>query len=737
MHILQFCYEFVLNSYSQIFFSRHKHFAWTVLAASFLDAWSGFSGLLCVFVINGLAILFGLSHQHIKEGTFGFNALLVGLFLGSSFQPNLPFFLLLFVACLLTLLFTVMCMNVFARHNIPFLSLPFTLATWFILLAIRGYHGILFNETELFFINRLYGWGGMEFLKWYKYLNEFPIPIFWASYLKSLGAILFQHNLIAGSLLAGGLFLHSRIAFSLSVLGFAIGYYFYSVIGGDLGQIHYQFVGFNFILSAIAIGGFFLIPSWSSFILVALFTPIIALLISSLGQLVAVFQLPIYALPFFIVVALVLFFLRSRYYFGTETYLLKPIETQIQHYSPEKNLYQYINQRERFENMHYYHVGLPFYGNWKIWQGYDGKYTHKNEWKYALDFVIMDLEQKTYRGDGKKVEDYYCYNLPVVAPAYGVVVNLEDGIDDNEIGEVYLTSNWGNSIVIKHYDHFYTQLSHIKKGSFKVAIGDYVTKGQILALNGNSGRSPEPHIHFQLQTVPYIGASPIAYPFNYYMKRSKLTPQKVEFLSFTTPLEGDEIENVITTPLLSDAFYFAPNHKIKLSFYNEAKGITEYFMWEVLIDSYNQSYLYCETTQSSAYFVNNGILHYFTTFYGDKTSPLYYFYLATYKVFLGYYQDLLLTDTLPINSLKTNKLIYFQDAIAPFHIFIKKGFSLTYQTINSLIAPTELNLSSQVYTNIGGYTTETIRFEIAITQKGIEEIKIQRGKNILRLRWQQ
>lgn len=40
----------------------------------------------------------------------------------------------------------------------------------------------------------------------------------------------------------------------------------------------------------------------------------------------------------------------------------------------------------------------------------------------------------------------------------------------------------------------------MKKGSVKVAVGDTVSKGQVVALCGNSGNSTEPHLHFQLQT---------------------------------------------------------------------------------------------------------------------------------------------------------------------------------------------------------------------------------------------
>ena len=73
---------------------------------------------------------------------------------------------------------------------------------------------------------------------------------------------------------------------------------------------------------------------------------------------------------------------------------------------------------------------------------------------------------------------------------------MKDGTDDNMIGDVNLKVNWCNTVSIKHSEKLFTKLSHLKRESIKVKEGDYVKRGDILALCGNSGRSPEPHIHF-------------------------------------------------------------------------------------------------------------------------------------------------------------------------------------------------------------------------------------------------
>jgi murein DD-endopeptidase MepM/ murein hydrolase activator NlpD len=145
------------------------------------------------------------------------------------------------------------------------------------------------------------------------------------------------------------------------------------------------------------------------------------------------------------------------------------------------------------------------------------------EWGSALDFVITD-ENRTYALPGSKKEDYYCYNKPVLAPADGYVYQISNITKDNEIGDVNTNKNWGNTIILNHLNGLFTQISHLKQDSFKVQVGDYVTKGTILASCGNSGRSPEPHLHFQVQLTPEIGAKHIAIHSGTILKKTMESP---------------------------------------------------------------------------------------------------------------------------------------------------------------------------------------------------------------------
>ena len=65
----------------------------------------------------------------------------------------------------------------------------------------------------------------------------------------------------------------------------------------------------------------------------------------------------------------------------------------------------------------------------------------------------------------------------MLCPADGIVEEIIDHVEDNEIGGNNTLQNWGNSIVIKHAEGLYTKLSHLKKHSFKTTKGAYVKKG--------------------------------------------------------------------------------------------------------------------------------------------------------------------------------------------------------------------------------------------------------------------
>jgi len=72
---------------------------------------------------------------------------------------------------------------------------------------------------------------------------------------------------------------------------------------------------------------------------------------------------------------------------------------------------------------------------------------------------------------------------------------------DPASGNCFLCFNDGNMVIIKHSNPegiFITEYGHLKNGSINVKPGDYIKRGQKIGEVGSSGRSTNPHLHFDI-----------------------------------------------------------------------------------------------------------------------------------------------------------------------------------------------------------------------------------------------
>jgi urea transporter len=703
------------NSYGQVFFSDQRLFALILMVVTFFDLYAGLLGFLSVFTTNLTGFLLGFDRKTISKGVFGFNSLLVGLGLGIYYQPSLHLFLVIVVGAILTLLIAVSLQGVIGKYALPYLSVPFLISIWILTLATKEFAALGISERGIYTFNDLYTIGGDRLVRIYERWNDLQLPRSLRVYFISLGAILFQYNLLSGMILSVGLLLYSRISFSLSLIGFYTAYLFYELIGANISELSYSYIGFNYILSAIAVGGFFIIPSKRSYLWIVLLIPIVAMITISLARVFALFSLPIYSLPFNLVVLLFLYALKFRI-----TPSLTLAEVLIQHNSPEKNLYAFHNDVIRFRQHQQEPLKLPFLGTWTVSQAHNGEYTHRDEFRHAWDFVITDTEEKQYMGTGEQLTDYYCFDKRVLAPAGGTVELVVDRIPDNEVGEVNLKDNWGNTVIIKHGDHLYTSLSHLREGSIRVKEGDPVREGDEIGRCGNSGRSPYPHLHFQVQETPYIGSFTLEYPISYHILHGQ---NGFSLRSFTYPGQGDLVSNIEKNDLLCNAFHFIPGKHYHFEVIRNGERTES--SWEVNTDPYNNAFIRCRHSGAMAYFINDGNLMYFTHYSGDKSCLLYYFFLAAFQVQQGFYQDLAISDRYPLNLIYRQPLLGVQDLVAPFWKFLRSEYICTYDWIDNEMAPTEIRLHSSARNTLGGRTIRTIDFILRINEKGIHHFTVK------------
>ena len=99
----------------------------------------------------------------------------------------------------------------------------------------------------------------------------------------------------------------------------------------------------------------------------------------------------------------------------------------------------------------------------------------------------------------------------------GRIAHIVEDLADSAINQPDKLNNWGNLVVIADPRGFSVELSHFAQKSLRVKVGDWVERGTVLGLCGNSGYSPQPHIHVQAQLQETPGAATIPFSFVSYL----------------------------------------------------------------------------------------------------------------------------------------------------------------------------------------------------------------------------
>ncbi len=414
-----------------------------------------------------------------------FNPLLAGLSVGYLFHPSPAAVFLAAIAGILAFLLTWVLSHILRTFLwLPVLSLPFIVVSWVVHLAAFRYAGL-----------------DHAILPEHTYTVGWPLPL--EGFFRTLGLIFFLPNVWVGVAVAALLLINSRIQFVLAVASYALGTTLRGVLTGTFVYVYYDPAALNFILVALAVGGYYLLPSPRSYGLAAIAVGLTAILSEAVSVFWTAVGLPVHALPYNVVTLMMLYVLGLA---GSR------LLVRVPQASPERTLDYEITARRRYQGSGRA-IALPFSGAWSVWQGVDGAWTHQGAWRYAYDFVIQDQDGQTHRGYGSQLSDYYAFQKPVLSPVRGWVVRVVDDLPDAPIGTVDTDHNWGNHVVLYDERGFYVEISHFAQHSIGVKVGDRIERGRLLGRCGNSGYSPQPHIHIQAQLLPDVGAASIPFSF--------------------------------------------------------------------------------------------------------------------------------------------------------------------------------------------------------------------------------
>jgi urea transporter len=628
--------EAILLSYSQVLFSRSRLVGLLVMAATFVVPEVGLVGLAGVALAATISTVAKLDREATRTGVLGYNALLVFLMIGAALEQSTAFWILAAVVAAVVVLAHVALSTALGYHfRLPVLSLPFVLVGWLALAAVPYVRGMSVREV-------------LPALE----LGAFPGPESLDILLRSLGAIFFQPHWTAGLLVLAALLLHSRIATFHALVGFGVAMLADAYLFSFPPEYLYLYVGFNFVVTAIALGGVFYVPGPASLGLAAFGSLAAGFLSVGMIRLLQPMGLPVLALPFNVIVLVTLYAL------GQRALDARPRRVDFIAGSPEENLNHWRTRVERFRTSLPIRLQLPFRGAWVVTQGHDGEHTHQGAWRHGLDFEVADRKGKRHKDTGEGLEDWLCYRLPVLAPAAGTVVSVVDGLPDQRIGDVDTERNWGNLVVLHHAAGVYSLMAHLSPGTIPVKEGDVVTAGQKIGQVGSSGRAPVPHLHFQLQATPTVGDPTIPCEFHGIVVENGVS----EVLSRMVPLHGDRMRNLVRAEPVARALALPPGERLQATVRVDGVERVEELISD--IDALGNRSLVSPSRDARLWFENRGDSFVVYDHVGPKDGALFAWYAALGRLPLEDGADLDWTDHLNPRRLGTTSLGWLRDAAA-------------------------------------------------------------------------
>jgi murein DD-endopeptidase MepM/ murein hydrolase activator NlpD len=145
------------------------------------------------------------------------------------------------------------------------------------------------------------------------------------------------------------------------------------------------------------------------------------------------------------------------------------------------------------DNSYIYSLPYERGNSHKILQSFDGKFSHSDGSRYAVDFSMPE-------------------GTPVHASRGGTVVGVRE--HNNTGGPSKDLEGLANHVIIRHQDGTIGEYEHLKKDGAAVEIGDSVNKGQLIGYSGNTGFSTAPHLHFGVYKT-YNGKRRISFPIKF------------------------------------------------------------------------------------------------------------------------------------------------------------------------------------------------------------------------------
>ncbi|TWJ45713.1 Urea transporter [Bacillus paralicheniformis] len=234
-----------LKGISQVILIENVMTGFLILIA--ITIFSYYLGIIALLsaIIGTLAGKLGAADEKIiNEGLLGYNSVLTGIAL-ASFLTGPYMWLVALIGSALAAIFTAAMMHFTKRTEVPILTFPFVILTWFILLASYKLNGVKLSSALI----------PQDLTHWeLKRAGEVNLV---DGVFHGIGQVFFLNNTVSGILIFLAVFWAGRKLGLYAVIGNAVAIIIAFLLGGERSLITLGLYGYNAILTILAVSAVF------------------------------------------------------------------------------------------------------------------------------------------------------------------------------------------------------------------------------------------------------------------------------------------------------------------------------------------------------------------------------------------------------------------------------------------------------------------------------------------------
>jgi len=122
--------------------------------------------------------------------------------------------------------------------------------------------------------------------------------------------------------------------------------------------------------------------------------------------------------------------------------------------------------------------------------------------RFAIDFIKLDNDGRTAKGDKNVINNWYGYGEDVLAVANGIIHTTREDFSESatlsDHPKYFPNQATGNYISMEIGKNQFVFYEHLKPGSIRVKPGQKVKKGDVIARLGFTGQTTGPHLHLHV-----------------------------------------------------------------------------------------------------------------------------------------------------------------------------------------------------------------------------------------------